>query len=382
MSQATSFALFITLSLAGPMLVRSAPVDRDNGNPRPTNLKADEEIVFYPTYGFHDSQTKRWRLTIHGKVFEPETGSIKRKILLRLLRTGLNETGNLGDQLREDRVRHFLVDNERGKSVTVTLADRQWNLGKSSANGHFRSELTLDATRLDLDPANESQVNFLAVLRDSDARSFGGHVRLLANRGISIISDLDDTIKDSNVSDRTELIRNTFMRDFRPVAGMSPIYQSLAELGVSFHYVSASPWQLFGPLETFLHDFGFPSGTMHLKLFSVKDSLKSKLLRSPRESKLNAIRPLLNDFPDRRFVLIGDSGEKDPEIYGTIAREHPHQVLGIYIRNLNESVRTDERFTNAFHGIPPERWQLFGHADDLQRSLVPLLRDRFHEIEQ
>jgi phosphatidate phosphatase APP1 len=58
-------------------------------------------------------------------------------------------------------------------------------------------------------------------------------------------------------------------------------------------------------------------------------------------------------------VLVGDSGEKDPEVYGQIAREHPAQILRIYIRDVTGDRADDARYRGAFRGIPAEKWQLF-----------------------
>ena len=100
------------------------------------------------------------------------------------------------------------------------------------------------------------------------------------------------------------------MRDFKSVDGMSEVYRDLADSGVAFHYVSGSPWQLYQPLESFFADAGFPEGTMHLKHFRLSDSSVVDLLGSQVESKLAAIRPLMEACLERKFILVGDSGEQ------------------------------------------------------------------------
>lgn len=61
-----------------------------------------------------------------------------------------------------------------------------------------------------------------------------------------------------------------------------------------------------------------------------------------KDHKENAIRHILETYPDLRFVLVGDSGQRDPEIYSHILREYPSRVLGIYIRDVSNTTKRSE----------------------------------------
>ncbi|MFH1921907.1 MAG: App1 family protein, partial [Planctomycetota bacterium] len=103
------------------------------------------------------------------------------------------------------------------------------------------------------------------------------------------------------------------------------------------------------------------------KQFRLKDSSAFDLLGSQEGYKSGAIERILADFPERRFILVGDSGEQDPEIYAAIARTHPEQVIRIFIRNVDRPEEEPDRFNTAFQGIPEDRWQVFrepGELDD------------------
>jgi hypothetical protein len=76
-------------------------------------------------------------------------------------------------------------------------------------------------------------------------KTFTCTVYVLARHGISVISDIDDTIKISNVLSKRLLLKHTFYTYFKPVEGMSDLYQKWNEQKCQFHYVSASPWQLY-----------------------------------------------------------------------------------------------------------------------------------------
>nr|WP_161501642.1 App1 family protein [Rhodopirellula sp. SM50] len=374
---AKSLALVIPLAVAMAWVIGREP---ESGTLSPSTLNADEEILFYPTYGRFDEQAQVWRFDVHGKVFEPEDGSFKRALLIATLKSSMRGNVEIDkDAFLSDRIRPFLVDNERGKSVTIDVAGNQFAAGVSAANGHFRRSLVSDAAGLgvgldDIGAPQSRVLTFTAVLPPRDSRTFDGRIHLIAPRGVSVISDIDDTIKHSQVTDRSELLQNTFTRAFRAVDGMPELYADLADVGVAFHYVSGSPWQLYPPLEAFFSDQGFPSGTFHLKHFRLTDSSGLGLLSSQRETKLAAIVPLLDSFPDRRFILLGDSGEHDPEIYGQLAREYPDQIAGIFIRNVTSADPTDGRFQSALEGVPSDRWILFEDVAQIKQRVTDLAR--------
>ncbi|KAF0361203.1 actin cytoskeleton organization protein app1 [Gigaspora margarita] len=140
-------------------------------------------------------------------------------------------------------------------------------------------------------------------------------VNLLEPEGYSVISDIDDTIKQTNILEGARTVfSNTFLNDCKEVTGMPALYHKWYNNGVAIHYVSNSPWQLFPMLRTFFDTCNFPPGSAHLKFYDgvFKSAREQKL--HPMESKFVYIRELLRDFPERKFILVGDTGEYDPEI--------------------------------------------------------------------
>src|SRR5258706_32177 len=109
-----------------------------------------------------------------------------------------------------------------------------------------------------------------------------------------------DCIKITEVRDRNDMLRNTFLEPFKPVPGMSQVYRAWAErTQAQFDYVSASPWQLFLPLSEFVRSNGFPAGTFYLKNFRLKDKSFRSLFQDPEKYKPAVIEPLLKQFPNR-----------------------------------------------------------------------------------
>jgi hypothetical protein len=137
-------------------------------------------------------------------------------------------------------------------------------------------------------------------------------VHFLAPDSLSVISDIDDTIRASHVHARSALLRGTFVDPFQAVHGMADVYRAWSRGGAQFHYVSATPWQLDVPIAAFLEAQAFPKGSFHLRDFRWRDRSFFSVLRSPHRYKLRSIEPLLQRLPRRRFVLIGDSGQQDP----------------------------------------------------------------------
>lgn len=140
-----------------------------------------------------------------------------------------------------------------------------------------------------------------------------------------VVSDFDDTVAVSQVTSKRKLLKHTFLEDAETqpaVPGMAPLYRCLAASGAPFAYVSGSPIQLAPRIGRFLEVNGYPPAGLYLR------NLGPKSLSGYKEPFL---RTLAARFP-QPLVLIGDSGEKDPEIYAALAKELPGRVKRIYVR--------------------------------------------------
>ncbi|MBS0450247.1 MAG: App1 family protein [Proteobacteria bacterium] len=185
-----------------------------------------------------------------------------------------------------------------------------------------------------------------------------GRALLVPPTGLSVISDIDDTIKVTQVLEQQQMLLNTFARPFKAVPGMAQHYGALARNPQTrFHYLSSSPIQLLPPLLGFLQDAGFPPGSMHLRESTTLRTLIPGEGES-RAHKLAGIARLMEDFPERRFLLVGDSGELDPEIYGEVARKQGSRIEGIVIRDVTAQGRDAARYAAAFEGVDPATWHI------------------------
>ena len=159
-----------------------------------------------------------------------------------------------------------------------------------------------------------------------------------------VISDLDDTVIKSDVINLIKLARNTFLYNSRtrlPFAGVAEFYHALQQgTGQGYnpiYYVSNSPWNLYDLLADFFEVRGIPPGTFFLTDIGLTPT---KLIKqNGMRHKLAVIETLLQTHPQLPFILIGDSGEKDPEIYLRAVQNFPGRIKAIYIRDVTAQRR-------------------------------------------
>jgi phosphatidate phosphatase APP1 len=123
----------------------------------------------------------------------------------------------------------------------------------------------------------------------------------------------------------------------KPFKGVTAFYSALRDgvagnEGNPVFYVSSSPWHLYTPLVDFFQAQGIPLGPLMLKELGVRALFGASRHHS---HKLQNIERILQTYPELPFILIGDSGQQDPEIYKEIVERHPQRIRAIYIRNVN-----------------------------------------------
>lgn len=185
-----------------------------------------------------------------------------------------------------------------------------------------------------------------------------------------VISDIDDTVLWTNVTNKLNMLRmlarsNAHTR--KPFKGVAAFYRALRDGAAGnennpVFYVSSSPWHLFNPLVEFLRLQGIPVGPLLLKELDVR-----KLFGPGRHRthKLDKIEHILSFYPHLPFVLIGDSGEQDPEIYAEIVQRHPKQVRVIYIRNVNPDPARIEALDHLIDEVRTSGAQLILSPDSI-----------------
>lgn len=163
-----------------------------------------------------------------------------------------------------------------------------------------------------------------------------------------IISDIDDTIIETGATDFLRNWRRVLVespRDRLAVPGAASLYGTIAGDHAAptrpFFYVSSSPWNLYGFLTEFMELNRIPHGPMFLKDLGLDPD---KFIHTDHDShKLAAIKAILAFYPGHRFLLIGDNGQRDVEIYAEAVRSHPERVAAVVIRDVGQACTSGDK---------------------------------------
>ena len=360
------------LALIGTALALCAPLAASAEEP-------EKRVTFYTTYGYFKED--RWiipmRLWVHEQPDALRTAAaniLKSQIAGR---AGLSELTDEQDALFSSRAHSFIADSESREEVVFRFdgdaSQTDYRLTASDddndtdRNGLIEGFITLGKELSDqLLIAQSSENGWLTVRAVSEDHGGTGRIRLVPEDGLSVVSDIDDTIKITEIpSGEAAILMNTFFRPFRPAPCMAVMYRGLGE-ETAFHYVSGGPWQMYETLVEFVNDpeTGFPEGTFHMK--NVRTNLLEsesyqdlwKLVGGSQQAtfdqKVGQISTLLRRFPNRQFVLIGDSGERDPEVFREVRNQHPQQIAEILIRDVSGDESSNPQRLRAMTIIQPE----------------------------
>ena len=272
-------------------------------------------------------------------------------------------------------VRRYRIRPVKNARVSVSLPHREKVIIATDDLGYIRPVFSLDEDielkelkiGLSLTDHPEVTAEMRAVVGRESAR-FG------------IISDIDDTVL---VSHSTKLFRKLRLMLFKnattriPFKGVATFYQALMNIDVEGYdnpmfYVSSSEWSLLDLLEDFFRYHGIPVGTfmLHSKEIDIWKVWRSG--RGKHEHKYDKIREVLETHFELPFILIGDSGQRDPFIYRRAAMEFPGRIKAIYIREVShqKKLRKLRELTTAMEIELPEilfiedTLKAAGHAAD------------------
>ena len=227
-----------------------------------------------------------------------------------------------------------------GKESTDVLTDSE---------GYFELHLTNDRTP-SADPWRNLEVQLLNP-KPTEGKTVTATAAVLvppATARFGIISDIDDTIIVSNATNLLKVAYTTFTQNARSrvaFPGVAAFYRALqkgtneSEFNPIF-YVSSGPWNLYDLLVDFMRLNEIPLGPILLQDYGVDE--KKVFSSSHSDHKMAQIRKLLETYPELPFILIGDSGQHDPEIYRKVLEEVPNRIKAIYIRDVTGATRAGE----------------------------------------
>lgn len=355
-----------------------------------------KEVTVYDSYGYRDpSGAAVWlvpmRVWVHDNLDTPFVEEAIESWAIRYFEKDLERQLDSDEkaQLRACLV-NFIADDKSDELVRFTFAEDAAETLFQFKEGTTHNGVVEEIIRVPDQLVRECYGRQSRESRwlEIDAQTGDGHgkgkgrIRFLEPEGLSVISDIDDTIKVTQVpAGKRTVLRNTFLKKFKAADGMRERYLKFVTdsdgADICFHYVSGSPWQLYRPLTSFLFEQEqFPPGTVHMKnlrknLFdrgALGDIMAFALGGdlATLEQKIRQITNLMIHMPRRKFILVGDSGEKDPEVYRAIQRLFPQQVVKIYIRDvLGERLTGMEVITGADIAVTLDTMDLQAEMESL-----------------
>ena len=164
-----------------------------------------------------------------------------------------------------------------------------------------------------------------------------------------IVSDIDDTIKVTNVLSNMDIIINGLF-SVKEFSGMSELYRQLNSADTTIYYVSGSPKLVVGQVQKFLGFNQFPQNS---------NLILKKLSHSTYEYKLTEIRKLIKDINPDQIILLGDDTEFDPEVYDEVSKENSGKVKSIYIRAIqNRKIPKNDLIRSFFSSVEVAGFEL------------------------
>lgn len=235
--------------------------------------------------------------------------------------------------------RRMLSDEVPRARVAVRLLGTDTE-AEADGEGFFHTWLVPDAVPEAADPWHRAEVEVLDPI-EPGRRARGAAVLVPPPAArFGVVSDVDDTLIRADVARVLRLVAEVALGSAHtrvPFPGVAAFFRALHRgTGMTANpvfYVSNGPWNLYDLFEHFLELHRMPPGPVELRDWGPPWAEYRRVGR--REHKLQSIRRILRTFPALPFLLIGDSGEEDPEIYRDLVHEFPHRIAAVYIRDVS-----------------------------------------------
>ncbi|WP_289043091.1 phosphatase domain-containing protein [uncultured Olleya sp.] len=290
------------------------------------------QIISFLSYGTSNHFYHR------GRALEDETIDLDQKSLYNLI---LNTW------------KRFETDEIKNTKLKVTLPNNKVFYVQTDKDGYYKIEENIDGLELLIN--SEGWLNFeVSYSEPSIKRTIQNENKFPAellipklDSDFAVISDIDDTILHTGVVSilKWRVLYNTFLKHAQnriPLEGAADFYHLLHK-GPSgnkanpIFYVSHSPWNLYRYLEFFLRTNNFPKGPILLRSFKTIFKKKSSTCKPDKQLEIENI---LKTYPDLPVILVGDSGEHDPDIYLKLVNTYPNRIKAVYLRSVDDKRKT------------------------------------------
>ena len=243
-------------------------------------------------------------------------------------------------------VRRFTAAEIMGARVRVTCGEASV-VGDTDSDGFF--EVALDTSSTPGWRGLKVTLEGFPGMSQAPLTVDGRALVPAPDAGVAVISDIDDTIIRTGIAEPLKNWRTIVESDADArvaFPGLPQLYRGLQSAegrgaaGNPIFYVSSGSWRLYGLIERFMTLNGIPRGPMFMDDWGLTEDRWFK--SSHGAHKAAAIDRLMALYPNLRFILVGDSGQADSEIYADVAGRHPGRVLAIWIRDVSGEARDAE----------------------------------------
>ena len=244
-------------------------------------------------------------------------------------------------------LRLFLVRPYPLASIRVQVGNQQIET-MTNNNGYFHLEIPLNTPLLPGWHPVRAQLISQTLAPEIILAEGEGQVLIPHQTRFLCISDIDDTFLISHsatIAKRLLVLLTENAHSRLPFEGVVAHYQLLAEANSGpdgqnpFFYVSSSEWNLYDYILDFSRKNGLPDGVYLLSpLKQLSQLLKTG--RGKHHTKFDRIAQIINTYPNRKFILLGDDSQQDPLIYEAVVREFPGCIRAVYIRQIHAENKT------------------------------------------
>ncbi|KAK7685182.1 hypothetical protein QCA50_011545 [Cerrena zonata] len=289
--------------------------------------------------------------------------------LTSVLKNVFNVFG-LGDELATavDRLKLFAAVGLSGKEMQIAVQGCSTPMTLPKTSG--LPDLGLVASNVSVGKCTTAARLTTTLQASFQDSSFTSTVFPSGPDGFGVISDIDDTVKISNVLQTIPALKAALFESPTAVAGMPELYASLAKSlnSPQFIYVSGSPMQFYPFLHDFINtQFSASAGPIITKNLTIADISGLVNLLTDKSDTLNykvgIIDQIHGMYPGKKFLTVGDSTQSDPEVYATAFKKYGNFIQCIWIHKVDGADNSDTRFATAFKDVPSTKFRIYTDAD-------------------
>lgn len=362
-----------------------------------------DSTAYRPVH-FYPHAPQPWQAEFVAAYFVKDSGKDVSKWVADIAdKIGLGKKGEdraEGEKIIAQRLRLFAQTIQPARFVNVSFPGagvRKLGPGSRNAissqivgtNGEYKDgdSVGIGAVPKEITPHGEMITRFAEPEGWAVISGYYTHRTYSGTHLLTYCPDIDDSIKITLTPSPLGLLSSTFVSTPTPISGMPELYAHISHLlSPTWFYLSASPYNLYPFLRTFLHTH-YPPGTLILRDASFQNLsfsgfLLASLTQGTEEYKNSRVEKIHTWLPRRKVLCVGDSTQSDPEVYGAMWRRFGGRwIRKIFIRKVVGVAGMEEggekngegRFEKAFRGVPRGVWKVFVDPEELEREVEGLV---------